>query len=200
MFNKIKAYCSIALLLISASAITTTYSQTTEPEYAVTAYINGGYSRFISELDDNDLNKNGYSGTIRIMWEPEYMLSLGIESGYIHLYSFETHRTLLNGTRVDGTAELNAVPVLVIYSMRLYENFKVTVGTGLFILTSKVDALGNSVESSQLSTGILLGASYLVPLSSTLALGGEVKYYLINKIEDAGLNFQVSFQYRFLVY
>jgi hypothetical protein len=80
------------------------------------------------------------------------------------------------------------------------ENFKLSAGSGIYLLTSKVDALNNPVESEQISTGSLISASYLTPLTNTLSLGGEIKYYLINKIEDGSLNFQVSLQYKFLVY
>ena len=36
--------------------------------------------------------------------------------------------------------------------------------------------------------------------SKTISLGGEIKYYLINKIEDGDLTLQLSLQYRFLTY
>ena len=47
----------------------------------------------LSELDLKDLNKNGFSGTIRLMWEPEHLLSIGIESGYLQLYDISTQLT-----------------------------------------------------------------------------------------------------------
>ncbi|MCW9064807.1 MAG: hypothetical protein OQJ78_00810, partial [Ignavibacteriaceae bacterium] len=74
------------------------------------------------------------------------------------------------------------------------------IGSGIFLLTSKVDALGNPVNSNQVSTGVLGSASYYHPLSHIISLGGEIKYFLINKIEDSDLTFQLSFQYRFLTY
>lgn len=200
MFNKIKLnIVFIALIIGFSTCVTQSYSQSDDSEYAVTAYINAGYSRFISELEDEDLNKYGFSGTIRIMWEPEHLLSVGIESGYLQLYNFHTQRTI-NGISFSGSSELNAVPILMVFSMELFENFKISFGSGIFLLNSKVDALDNLVNSNQISTGILAGASYLHPLSHTLSLGGEIKYYLINKIEDGDLSLQVSLQYKFLTY
>ncbi len=201
MFNKIKIHITLATLFISFSAcLSQSYSQTDDSEYAVTAYINAGYSRFISELDFEDLNKNGFSGTIRLMWEPEHLLSIGIESGYLHLYDINTQVTYQDTITFNGSSELTAVPILTVFSMELFENFKISVGSGIFLLTSKVDALGNPVNSNQVSTGVLGSASYYYPLSHTISLGGEIKYYLINKIEDGSLNFQFSLQYRFLTY
>ena len=201
MFNRIKVNIVFtALIIVLTACLSQSYSQTDDPEYAVTTYINAGYSRFISELDNENLNKNGFSGTIRIMWEPEHLLSIGIESGYLQLYDISTQITIQDTITFTGSSELTAVPILAVYSMELFENFKLSVGSGMFLLTSKVDALGNPVNSNQVSTGVLGSASYYYPLSHTISLGGEIKYYLINKIEDGDLTLQFSLQYRFLTY
>ena len=201
MFNRIKVNIVFATLIISLTAcLSQSYAQTDDFEYAVTAYINAGYSRFISELDYEDLNKNGFSGTIRLMWEPEHLLSIGLESGYLQLYDITTQITYEDTITFNGSSELTAVPIIAVYSMELFENFKLSVGSGIFLLTSKVDALGNPVNSEQVSTGVLGSVSYYHPLSQTISLGGEIKYYLINKIEDGDLTLQLSLQYRFLTY
>ena len=201
MLNRIKVnIVFVTLLIILTACLSQSYSQTDDSEYAVTAYINAGYSRFISELDYKDLNKNGFSGTIRLMWEPEHLLSIGLESGYLQLYDITTQITYEDTITFNGSSELTAVPILVVYSMELFENFKLSVGSGIFLLTSKVDALGNPVNSEQVSTGVLGSASYYYPLSHIISLGGEIKYYLINKIEDGDLTLQLSLQYRFLTY
>jgi hypothetical protein len=201
MFNRIKLNIVFTTLIISLAAfLSQSYSQSSNSDYAITAYINGGYSRFISELEDNDLNKNGFSGTIRLMWEPEHMLSLGIESGYIDLYQFDTQNAQAFGNTFEVSSSLTAVPILTIFSMEIFENFKLSIGSGIFILTSKVDALNNPVQSDLVSTGTLASGSYYYPLSRTISLGGEIKYYLINKIEDGSLNLQFSLQYKFLTY
>ena len=201
MFNRIKVNIVFTSLIIGLIAcLSQSYSQSDDSEYAVTAYINAGYSRFISELDENDLNKNGFSGTVRFMWEPEQLLSVGIESGYLQLYDINTQRTIQDSLTFKGSSELTAVPIMTVISMELFENFKLSIGAGYFFLTSKVDALDNPVNSTQISTGGLASGSYYFPLSHTISLGGEIKYFLINKIEDGDLTLQFSLQYRFLTY
>ena len=201
MFNRIKVNMVFATLLIVLTAcLSQSYSQSDDSEFAVTAYINAGYSRFITELDYNDLNKNGFSGTIRLMWEPEHLLSIGIESGYLQLYDISTQLTFQDTLTFKGSSELTAVPIITVFSMELFENFKLSIGSGIFLLTSKVDALSNPVNSLQISTGALASSSYFYPISHTISLGGEIKYYLINKIEDGDLTLQFSLQYKFLTY
>lgn len=201
MFNKIKLNIVFAILIIGLTAsLSESYSQSNDPEYSFTAYINAGYSRFISELDYKDLNKSGFSGTIRLMWEPEHLLSIGVESGYMQLYDISTQIIYQDSIKFNGSSELNAVPIFTVFSMKLFDNFKLSIGSGIFLLTSKVDALGNEVNSTQVSTGGLASGSYHYPLSNTMSLGGEVKYFLINKLEDGDLSFQVSLKYKFLSY
>jgi len=58
MYNRIRLNTVFAMLTIFISTFfSQSYSQSNEDEYAVTAYINAGYSRFISELDYKNLNK-----------------------------------------------------------------------------------------------------------------------------------------------
>ena len=48
-----------------------------------------GYSRLISSMAADGLSKNGLTGTVRLMWAPEHLLSVGVEGGYQTLYVLE---------------------------------------------------------------------------------------------------------------
>ncbi|MGD8307540.1 MAG: hypothetical protein PVF17_12860, partial [Ignavibacteria bacterium] len=87
-----------------------------------------------------------------------------------------------------------------VLSMKIIHNLKLSVGSGVYLLYSQVDALDNPVKTSQLSTGSYFAASYFRNLSGKLSLGGEVKYFYINKIEDGDLTFQIALQYKILSY
>lgn len=176
------------------------YAQTTEPLYSVTAYIGFGYANFLSELDFNKLSKSGFAGTFRIMWEPEHLLSIGLESGYLQLYKLNNQQVGEPPNTFEITSSLNAIPIVAVFSMKIIHNFKLSVGSGMFILYSHVDAMDNPVITSQLSTGSYFSANYFHQLSGKLFLGGEIKYFYINKIEDGDLLFQIALQYKLLTY
>ena len=176
------------------------YAQEQETTYSLSAYFGLGYTRFVSDLNYTELNKNGYSGTLRIMWEPEHLLSVGIESGYLHLYTLDEQQVTFPEASFKITSQLSGVPINAIVAMRISDNFRLSVGTGGIILISRVDALGNVVSSTQFSIDMTAGISYLYPLSSALYLGGEMKFYFISKIEDRDLTFQLSLRYKFLSY
>jgi len=203
MYNKLKEkiiYLFIVVVIIMCSTVSNNYAQSQDTTYSISTYIGLGYSGFISELDYKNLNKSGFSGTVRIMWEPDNLLSVGVESGYLQLYRLNDQRINVPHESYTVSSELNTVPLLAIFSMKIFNDFKLSVGTGVFLLMSNVDALGNAVTSTQISTGSYGAALYLFPLSETISLGSEIKYYFINKIEDGDLTVQLSLQYKFLVY
>ena len=187
-------------IVFCSTPIQINYAQQQELSYSVNAYFSLGYGKFLSELDYDKLNKSGFSGTIIIMWEPEHLLSIGIESGYLQLYNLDNQQVGEPPNTFGITSSLNAVPIIAVFSMKIIDNFKLSGGSGMFILYSRVDAINNPVISSQLSTGSYIAANYLHPLSDLIALGGEIKFYYINKIEDGELTLQISLQYKFLSY
>lgn len=190
----------IFIIILGLGSIQASYAQSDDSLYSVSAYLGAGYSIFLSELDFPKLSKNGFSGTIRIMWEPEHLLSIGLESGYLQLYKLDNQQVGEPPITFGITSSLNTVPIIVVLSMKIIDNFKLSVGSGMFILYSQIDAINNPVKSSQLSTGSYFAVNYFYPLTDILFIGGELKYYYINKIEDGDLSLQIALQYKFLTY
>ena len=202
MHNKIFKNITLTffLALLAGGFYSSNYAQLKDSTFHVSAYLGVGYSRFISDIDIDQLNKNGFSGTIRLMWEPDHLLSLGLESGYLQLYRLNNKQVSVSGNDFEVSTELTAIPIFTVFSMKIVENFKLSIGSGLLILNSSVDALGNPVSSSQTSTGAFGAASYLYPLSRMFYLGGEVKYTYINKIENGDLSLELMLRVNLLSY
>jgi len=138
--------------------------------------------------------------TFRFMWEPEHLLRLGIESGYLPLFYLETkfYDTVFGDTEAE--LSLNSVPIMAVFAMEVVENFEVFGGVGGFILISEVTSFDNYVLSTSWSNAYELGFSYLYPLNKKLKLGGEVKSYYITKLENYDLVFHVALKYTFFSY
>ena len=184
------------LLLIN----TRVQAQTSEALYSVNAELGVGYGRFISDLDLNGLNKNGFNGTLRFLWQPEHLLSVGLESGYLRLYTFEESDIETGFGTTDASASLHTVPLLATFAMRITPALKIYAGTGLYFIYSYSETFGEEVSSSEISTGVMVAASYLHPLANRIHLGGELKWYRINKIDDSELLFQLVFKYSIIEY
>jgi hypothetical protein len=137
------------------------------------------------------------------MWHPEHLLSLGIETGYQYLYSYEKTLTIPEIGTSDVHVSMVSVPIMGIYSMKIFPqslpNFELKFSSGIYLLYNRGNAFGD-INNSQISIGYTGAATYLHPLNEKLSLGGELKYSYISKIQDANISVQVVFSYKFLSY
>jgi len=178
------------------------FAQNKDTLYSLSADIGLGYSRYLTTLEFMDLNKNGFSGTFRVMWHPEHLISMGFETGYQYLYSIRSEIS----SEEFGTSSLEAsmisLPVLFVASMIIFPetlpNFELNGGWGAFFMFNYGNLYGSSIYSSVFSLGYHAGASYLQPLNDDIAIGGEIKYFYISKLQDSDLSFLFILSYKFL--
>jgi hypothetical protein len=159
-----------------------------------------GYSRYITTMEFEDLNKYGFSGSLKIMWHPEHLLSLGVEAGYHYLYFIKSSTTSEFGSS-EIEASMIALPLLFVTSMRVFPltipDLEIQGGGGVYFLFNKGKLFGRNINSSLYSFGYHLGAVYLYPVSDDVSLGGEFKYYYISKLQDSDISLKVVFSYNF---
>jgi hypothetical protein len=190
---KIK-YFSLVLFFISSFS----FAQTQDTVYSLSAEVGLGYSRFITTLDYDDLNKNGFAGTVRVMWNPEHLLSIGLETGYHYLYSIDVTNIPTEFGTSDFSASMVAVPIFIAIQMRITPNIKLIAGSGMFLLNNSGTAFGDELESSQISIGAHAGIAYTYPLNNLISIGGELQYSYYSKIQDQNIALQFLFIYKFL--
>lgn len=188
----------ISLFLFFGSA----YAQSNDTSYSLSADLGLGYSRYLTTLEFIDLNKNGFSGTFRLMWHPEHLLSIGIETGYQYLYSIRSKISSDEFGTSNLSASMVSVPLLFVASMIIFpetlRNFEVKGGSGAFFMFNYGELFGSNIYSSVFSLGYHAGASYIQPLNDNISIGGEIKYFYISKLQDSDLSVQVIISYKFL--
>jgi len=163
---------------------------TSRGTYALVAYIGGGMSRFVGTAGsppgfNTSINRNSPSGTFRLMWHPDHLLRVGIESGWTGFYKYKVQ----GGTY---TAKLNhtATPILIVFSMPVTKRLSLFAGTGTYLVTSYLDYVGK-VQSSAFSLGFMASAMYVVPLSERVSLAGEFKWLNARETKDTSLSLQL---------
>ena len=170
--------------------------------YSISVDIGGGYLRYITSLDFESLDQNGFCGSFRIMWHPEHQLSIGIETGYQKLYSINPKITIPEFGTSDVKASMISVPIFITFSMKIFPeslpNFKVLFAPGIFILFNRGEAFNDQIKSSQISNGFSSGISYLHPVTDLISIGSEIKYSQIAKIQDSAITVQLMFSYKLL--
>ena len=131
-------------------------------------------------LAKNEVNEFNYSFVGRIMWEPEYRLSIGLESGYNRLYTIHTSDVhIINGT----------VPIQVVVSMKFLKTFYGNFSYGRSILINKVSSTnyGNFDATAVSLADVTLTIGYKRKLNDRISLGTEMKYYYAAKANDQNL-------------
>jgi hypothetical protein len=191
------------LLRILTVAVIITFSafgQTNDTTYSLTTEIGLGYSRYFTTMDFSNLNKNGFSGTLRVMWNPEHLLSIGFETGYQRLYSIDVNDQSTEFGTTDFSASMTAVPISAVFAMKLSPNIRLLGGSGMYLLFNNGEIFGDVLESSQISIGMFAGISYSYPITNTITVGGELLYSYYSKIQDQTVALQFLFVYKFLEY
>jgi len=172
--------------------------QTSDTTYSLTTEIGVGYSRYFTTMDYSELNKNGFSGTVKVMWNPEHLLSLGLETGYQYLYSINITNYETEYGSSDLSASMYTIPVFIVIAMKITPNIKLSAGTGMYMLYNSGEIFNNSLKSNQLSIGAHIGASYTYPINNSVSIGGELLYSYFSKLQDQTVALQLLFVYDFL--
>jgi opacity protein-like surface antigen len=184
------------LFIVSTVVLAGLFSSIHGQTYQLNGTVGFGYGRFITDMDLSGLNKNGYSGTIRVMWQPEHLLRVGLETGYYRLYSIAQNNIQTEFGPTDAQSSLDAYPLVLNWAMQIIHNLEIFAGIGTTFLKTSFKSFGVEVNSTQLSTSYIIGGTYTYDIADKIKLGGELKYYRINKIEDGTLTLQFMFVYK----
>ncbi|MBA2745991.1 MAG: hypothetical protein H0U44_07200 [Flavisolibacter sp.] len=166
--------------------------------YALVAYVGGGVGYYLTLAGvpaylNPQVSKWSSLTSLRVMWQPDHLVRVGVETGKMQFLSYRFKDSVGN----DGRIIVNAVPLLVEWSMAVSKRFQVFAGSGVYFLTTKMDYAGKS-RSNKLSIGWMAAISYLHPLGKDLNLGTELKWMDAAETTDGSLGFQLQLVYRFL--
>jgi len=181
----------IAVVLISSFA----FPQLNDTTYSLSTELGVGYSRYFTTMDYDDLNQNGFSGTVRVMWNPEHLLSLGLESGYQYLYSLDVSDFSTEFGNTNVKASMYTIPIFIVFSMKVLPNIKLSAGSGVYLLFNSGELFGDELRSNQVSIGAHMGISYTYPINNSVAIGGELLYSYFSKLQDQTVAIQFLFVY-----
>ncbi|GEO08361.1 hypothetical protein [Segetibacter aerophilus] len=166
-------------------------------KYSFILYLSGGAGYFPSNTGapaylKPKLARINPVTTARIMWKPDHRLKAGFESGYMTFYSYQL--TDANGNM--GKVSLDAIPLLLEFSVSVKKHFNLFAGPGFYILKSNLNYAGTA-ESNKVSTGWMAAAAYTAPLSKAISLGAEAKWlYAAETIRGSfGLQLQASWKF-----
>ena len=165
--------------------------------FSIVGYVSAGGGIYTSRIitpPESQANLSRFSPvtSFRLMWHPDHRLRLGLETGWLHFYSYKFNAADGDGGRVS----LTGVPLLVVWSMQFWERLNIFFGLGGYYLTSHVYYYGNT-KSSALSLGWSLSGSYVIPVNTRIGLGIEGKWLQCEETSDAVFSLQLQLVYKF---
>jgi len=173
-----------------------TTDSTKTGSYSLNLFAGGGVSFYVGNPGTpSGLNyqttETHAIGTLRIMWYPDHLLRIGLETGITDFYSYKIQDS------VSVSAVVQAVPLLLVFSMPVARHFNVYVAPGGYFITSKLNFEG-SAKSETFSLGWMVAGSYDYPINDRLGLAGEVKLLDAFESKEACLSVQIQLRWKFL--
>ncbi len=137
------------------------------------------------EVADDKVKPVNYTFVARLMWEPEYLLRIGIETGYNQLY------TISGSNPATGDVSIvNAViPIQGVISMKFLDHFygNFNLGFGLLLNNVTTQNQGN-FDDSVMSLGDFAAAiGYRKDMSERFTLGAELRGTYSGKLQDKNI-------------
>jgi Lipid A 3-O-deacylase (PagL) len=163
----------------------------------VSIVVASGISHYINTLkidpSRTSIKQNFSCSSMRVMWEPEHSLSLGIEAGHYKVYEVE----LVENNKIN-TASLSITPILFCVQMRIFRRFYVSAATGVSIHHADVNILGNQSSSQAWAfSNLKFSAGYVYPITKQFGLGLQAQFLSENKTEDMIASVQAVARYQF---
>jgi hypothetical protein len=191
----LRTVCVVAALLVSVRALAGGERDTTFRLIATVGVGGSFYSTTAGFAPDlqADVSKFGPAATVRVMWQPDHLLGVGLETGWSKFYSYE-----ISGS-TPGSVYVSQVPLYIVWSMKPWGGITLFGGYGYSRVNTSLEYQG-TVNAGTWSMGWVAAGSYEWPLAKNLGIAGEVKW--INAVEshDATLSLQVQLVYSFFEY
>ena len=197
--------CLLIVVLMAVLSINKSFSQPNvktdtlvKRRQSLVLQIGGGLSSYIAPVNikpielPGSIKRNSMGVTVRLMWYPNYRLRFGIETGFLNFYSYH----IKNGN-LTGKVNLDAIPLLAVWSMQIVRRVNAYAGFGTYFLTTQLDYSGK-VKSKALVLGSNIALSYTQPISSNVGIAAEAKWMNAFETKDYTLGLQVQMIWKFL--
>ncbi|MBZ5856122.1 outer membrane beta-barrel protein [Flavihumibacter profundi] len=164
--------------------------------YSLNVFAGGGVSFYLANPGTPSDVKSQVSrihptGTLRVMWYPDHLLKVGLETGITNFYSYKIQDS------ISGNVVVQAVPLLLVFSMPITKRINIFAGPGGYFITSKLDYEGQT-KSKTFSVGWMAAGSYEYPINDKVGLAGEIKLLNAFETKDVSMSLQIQLRWKFM--
>jgi len=167
-----------------------------EKQFALSATFGNGLNYNIQN-QNSVLDNIFYSPTIRLLWEPNHRLNIGLESGYLTISKLDS--TIVSTPYGDTTfkARLNAIPLLLVFNMKV-SKIDLYYGLGISYLTTHLEAFDEKVKVGNWYYCYNFAIAYKYPITRNIGIGIEAKSYFFPKLQTVTSGLSINLNYQFL--
>ena len=162
-----------------------------------TIYGGLGPNYYFNNLDvgKQNVNELNFAFAARIMWEPEHKVSLGVETGYNRLY---TWNATFPGNGGDIHVTNFVIPLMVVVSMKFSKYFYGNFNMGISFVHNDVttDNFGEFNATNTSLGDFAASAGYRRQISDRFYLGGELRGFYSSKLDDKNISLLFVTGYR----
>lgn len=153
----------------------------------------GGYSYNLQNFKFK-AKRLSISPSLRLLWKSNRRLDIGLESMYIKIAESDVEIDADNLGKGKFSAKLEAVPILVVFKMKLlYLDW--TAGIGTAFMRSKVEILNDETETTAWHYCFNMGLGYTFDFSKSFGTGIEVKALTFTSINRYAAGAYLKFCY-----
>jgi len=188
----------ITIMLLCCSILATAQTQegTSPRKHRWVIYGGIGPNIYLNNLQvsADEVKPLNYTFVARLMWEPEYFLRLGVETGYNQLYTMSGSHPATGSVSIVNAI----VPFQGVISMKFLEHFygNFNLGFGLLLNNASTENLGN-FDDSVISLGDFAAAiGYRRDMGERFTLGAELRGTYSGKLQDRNVAFVFMGGYR----
>jgi hypothetical protein len=153
-----------------------------DKEMSLKSEIYAGFSYNLTYLLNNS-NANIFPNPgIRLLWDTDTRLNLGIESAFLSMIKEEKIDISTEFSSTDFSANINTIPIMVVFNMN-FDKLDFYAGAGISLTYSVIEAFSDKSISNIMNGSYMFAASYSYKISDGISLGFETGIYYITDID-----------------
>ncbi|PKL84522.1 MAG: hypothetical protein CVV22_12525 [Ignavibacteriae bacterium HGW-Ignavibacteriae-1] len=199
--NKIIIATVIFMYLIAyTSEADSSFVKTDGDDFGISVELFGGLSYTLRNYNIK-MKKLNISPAVRVMWNPNRRLNIGIETAYLIAGESDEDLTDTDLGKGKFNAKLEVVPVLIIFNMRVFQ-LDWTGGIGLNFMRSTIESKFKNEYLITVADNYyycyMAGVGYSFDLSKKIDIGVETKIYSRTNANDFIVGAYFKFIYHFI--
>lgn len=152
----------------------------------------------IANFDNEIIHLNSfyYSPNLRVLWKPNHLLNIGVESAYLTISKQDSDQVSTSFGNTIFKARLNAIPILLVFNMKI-SKLDLYSGIGVSNIISRLEAFEEKVFVNDWYYCYNLGIGYSQSLTKDFEIGIDAKSYFFPRIQKISGGIAVTISYYF---